>query len=109
MTLCDPAEHWTDLLGLTDYDVFLQELADGYYRLEKQVFAGLPVAHEVQRILGKDGRAGWVDNRKYPIRNDSGEIVDCSGWRATSRATSRPSRPSAGAARASPAERLQPR
>ena len=79
VTLCDPAEHWTDLLGLTDYDVFPQELADGYYRLEKQVFAGLPVAHEVQRILGKDGRAGWVDNRKYPIRNDSGEIVGLFG------------------------------
>ena len=77
--ICSPAEHWTDLLGQTDYDVFPEELADHYYRLEKQVFSGLTVAHEVQPILGKDGRAGWVDNRKYPIRNGCGEIIGLFG------------------------------
>ena len=79
VTICSPAEHWTDLLGQTDYDVFPEALADSYYRLEKQVFAGLPVAHEVQPILGKDGRAGWVDNRKYPIHNQDGEIIGLFG------------------------------
>ena len=79
VTICSPAEHWTDLLGQTDYDVFPEALADHYYRLEKQVFAGLPVAHEVQPILRKDGRAGWVDNRKYPIRNARGEIIGLFG------------------------------
>jgi hypothetical protein len=28
VSLCDPAEHWTDLLGKTDYDVFPEEYAD---------------------------------------------------------------------------------
>jgi PAS domain S-box-containing protein len=79
VTICSPAEHWTDLLGQTDYDVFPEALADRYYYLEKQVFAGLPVAHEVQPIMGKDGRAGWVDNRKYPIRNQDGRIVGLFG------------------------------
>ncbi len=79
VTICSPAEHWTDLLGQTDYDVFPEDLANSYYRLEKQVFAGQAVAHEVQPILGKNGRAGWVDNRKYPIRNQDGEIIGLFG------------------------------
>ncbi len=79
VALCDPAEHWTDLLGQTDYDVFPEEFADIYYRLEKQVFSGTPVAHEIQEYLSKDGRRGWVDNRKYPIRNAEGEIIGLYG------------------------------
>ncbi len=79
VTICHPAEHWTDLLGQTDYDVFPEGLADRYYRLEKQVFAGLPVAHEIQPIMRKNGQAGWVDNRKYPIRNLDNEIVGLFG------------------------------
>ena len=74
-----PSEHWTDLLGLTDYDVFPEEYADVYYRLEKQVFAGIPVAHEIQGTLDNDGNKGWVDNRKYPIRGVDGEIIGLFG------------------------------
>ncbi len=79
VALCDQAEHWTDLLGQTDYDVLPEEYADIYYRLEKQVFSGIPVAHEVQAYRTKDGREGWVDNRKYPIRDDNGQIVGLFG------------------------------
>lgn len=79
VSVCDPAEHWSDLLGQTDYDVFPEEFADIYYRLEKQVFSGAPVAHEVQAYVTKAGQPGWVDNRKYPIRNTSGEIVGLFG------------------------------
>ena len=79
VAITSPSEHWTDLLGLTDYDVFPEEYADIYYRLEKQVFAGLPVAHEIQETLDKDGNKGWVDNRKYPIKNKQGEIIGLFG------------------------------
>lgn len=79
VSLCSPAEHWTDLLNLTDYDVVTEELADIYYRLEKQVYAGIPVAREVQVTLTKDGRKGWADNRKYPVRNEHGEIIGLYG------------------------------
>jgi PAS domain S-box-containing protein len=79
VALCDPAEHWTDLIGKTDYDVFTEEYADIYYRLEKQVFSGIPVAQEIQKTLAKDGRAGWIDNRKYPINNENGELVGLYG------------------------------
>ena len=79
VALCSPATRWTDLLGQTDYDVFPEEFADLYYRLEKQIFAGLTVAHEEQKTLGKDGKAGWVDNRKYPIRDASGVLIGLYG------------------------------
>ena len=79
VSLCQPAEHWSDLIGQTDYDVFPEEYADIYYRLEKQVFSGAPVAHEIQEYLTNDGRKGWVDNRKYPIHNEAGEIIGLYG------------------------------
>jgi len=79
VALCSPAEYWTDLLGQTDYDIFPEKLADAYYRLEKQIFAGLTVAHEVQKTLSKDGKEGWVDNRKYPIRDASGVLIGLYG------------------------------
>lgn len=79
VSLCQPAEHWSDLLGQTDYDVFPEPYADIYYKLEKQVFAGMPVAQEIQEYLTNDGKQGWVDNRKYPIKNDRGEIVGLFG------------------------------
>ncbi len=79
VSLCDPADHWTDLLGQTDYDVFPETYADIYYRLEKQIFSGMPVAHEIQETLTKDGIKGWIDNRKYPIRDEQGEIIGLYG------------------------------
>ena len=74
-----PSEHWRDLLGKTDYDVFPEDFADSYYRLEKQIYAGVPVAQEIQGYVTKQGRTGWVDNRKYPIKNGAGRIVGLFG------------------------------
>jgi PAS domain S-box-containing protein len=79
VSLCPTAEHWTDLLGHTDYDLFPEAYADAFYRLEKQVFAGQAVAQELQEILHTDGRRRWVDNRKYPIRDAAGQIVGLYG------------------------------
>jgi PAS domain S-box-containing protein len=79
VSVTQPSTHWTDLIGRTDYDVFPEEYADIYYRLEKQVFAGMTVAHEIQEYQTLDGLKGWVDNRKYPIRNARGEITGLFG------------------------------
>jgi diguanylate cyclase (GGDEF)-like protein/PAS domain S-box-containing protein len=77
--LTDPSEHWTDLIGKTDYDVFPEAYADAFYRLEKQVFSGIAVAHEIQQTLTTDGRKGWVDNRKSPITDAQGNIIGLFG------------------------------
>ncbi len=77
--ITDPSRHWTELLGLTDYDVFPEHYADIYYRLEKQVFAGEAIAREIQEFRRPDGSTGWVDNRKYPIHDADGEIIGLFG------------------------------
>ncbi|NJD38372.1 MAG: PAS domain S-box protein [Geobacter sp.] len=79
VSICSPAEHWTDLIGQTDYDLFPEAYADIYYRLEKEVFAGVPVAQEIQEILTTTGNRGWVDNRKYPIHDENGAIIGLYG------------------------------
>ncbi len=79
VAIAAPAEQWIDLIGRTDYDVFPEAYADIYYELEKKVFSGVPVAHDVQEILRKDGSKGWVDNRKYPIHDDAGAIIGLFG------------------------------
>ncbi len=79
VSLCHPSEHWTDLIGQTSYDVFPEEYADIYYKLERQVFAGIPVASEIQETITKSGKKGWVDNRKYPIRDKSGKVIGLFG------------------------------
>jgi PAS domain S-box-containing protein len=79
VSLCPNAKHWSDLIGQTDYDVFPEELADCYYRLERQIFDGLPIASEIQPTVDKAGRKGWVDNRKYPLRDDDGTIIGLYG------------------------------
>ena len=79
VSITDPSEHWTDLLGQTDYDIFPEEFADIYYRLEKDIFAGATVANEVQAFRYADGSQGWVDNRKYPIQDAAGELIGLFG------------------------------
>jgi len=79
VSLTEPSEHWADLLGQTDYDVFPEAYADIYYELEKRVFSGVQVAHEVQEILDVEGAKGWVDNRKYPMHNEDGDILGLFG------------------------------
>jgi len=79
VSICSPAEHWTDLIGMTDYDVFPEEYADLYYSLEKEVFAGVTVAQEIQEHLTNSGNKGWVDNRKYPIHDEKGAIIGLYG------------------------------
>jgi PAS domain S-box-containing protein len=79
VAITDPSEYWTDLLGKTDYDVFPEAYADTYYSLEKKVFAGIDAAHEVQETLDNEGNKGWVDNRKYPIRDEHNELIGLFG------------------------------
>ena len=79
VSITHSTQHWTDLIGQTDYDVFPEHLADAYFRLEKQVFSGASFAREIQPYQTKDGRQGWVDNRKYPVLNTQGEIIGLFG------------------------------
>jgi len=76
---CPTTECLADLLGQTDYDLFPEEHADNYYRLEKKIFSGVKVTHEDQEYQTSQGRKGWVDNRKYSINNETGQIIGIFG------------------------------
>lgn len=71
---------WTDLIGKVDYEVFPREFADIYYTLEKKLFDGsVPMAREIQPILDRKGKSGWVDNRKYVMTDKAGNIIGLFG------------------------------
>lgn len=78
-SICPSAQHWTDLIGQTDYDIFTEEYADKFYRLEKQIYSGMPFVSEDQEYIKANGETGWVSNCKYPIRNDGGKIIGLFG------------------------------
>jgi diguanylate cyclase (GGDEF)-like protein/PAS domain S-box-containing protein len=79
VAICKPAESRFDFIGQSDYFMFPEPLADRYYELEQQVYAGAEIAQEVQPFFRPDGSPGWVDNRKYPIRNTSGRLIGLYG------------------------------
>ncbi len=69
-----------EIVGKTDYDIFPKEHADTYYKLEKDLYKGnIPHAREIQPFVDENGNDGWVDNRKYPIRNERNEIIGLFG------------------------------
>ncbi len=69
-----------ELVGATDYEVFAKEYADEYFKLEKVVFGGnVDVAQEYQPYKSVDGKEGWMDNRKYPIKDTEGNIIGLFG------------------------------
>lgn len=71
---------WTDLIGKVDYDVFPKAFADIYYTLEKKVFSGaVSVAKEIQPVMNRNGKPGWVDNRKYAMRDVDGHVIGLFG------------------------------
>ena len=75
----DAGEDGASLLGLTDYDLFPEEYADVYYRLEREVFAGIKVMRDTQVPSQGNGKEGWVDNRKYPVRDLEGNVIGLFG------------------------------
>ncbi|HCI52130.1 MAG TPA: hypothetical protein DE312_02165 [Gallionella sp.] len=78
-SICPRVDHWADLIGQTDYDLFPEEFADKCYRLEKLIYSGIPSVNVEQEYVQVNGVNGWVNIRKYPIHCDRGEIVGVFG------------------------------
>ena len=77
--LTDKIDDWTALPGTTDYDLFPEQEADRYYRLEKQLFTKRQCVNEIQQVAARDGTKHWIDNRKYPVHGRTGEIAGLFG------------------------------
>ena len=74
-----PGAHWSALIGLTDYDLLPEKYADAYYRLEKQAFTEMRMVQEIQEARTPANKKGLIDHRKYPIRDEKGELVGLFG------------------------------
>ena len=70
---------WTRFEGKTDYDIFSEASADIFHRHDERVFAEGREVHEVQETIAHDGGHYWIDNRKFPVRDEKGEIVGVFG------------------------------
>jgi diguanylate cyclase (GGDEF)-like protein/PAS domain S-box-containing protein len=68
-----------EVVGKTDYDIQPEEIADIGYRLEKQAIAEGRRTNQLQQLPSQDGTSSWIDNRKYPINNGTGEIIGILG------------------------------
>jgi diguanylate cyclase (GGDEF)-like protein/PAS domain S-box-containing protein len=69
----------SEFIGKTNYELFPEPLADLLHRREKQVFSEGKFSHEIQRLDFHDGSHRWIDNRKYPLKSETGTIVGLFG------------------------------
>ncbi len=67
-------------IGLTDYDIFPKEHADIYYRLESQILEGEKDSiKQIEPYYDENRNKGFVDSRKYPIKDEHGKIIGLFG------------------------------
>ena len=68
-----------DFSGMTGYDLYPEPLADALYTRDEQILAEGRSAAEIQRLDMVDGSHRWIDNRKYPLKTEDGEIIGLFG------------------------------
>jgi diguanylate cyclase (GGDEF)-like protein/PAS domain S-box-containing protein len=68
-----------EIAGKSVYDLNPEPFADVLYRLDRNVLTNGVCEHEIQQFTTHGGATIWIDNRKYPLRNESGEIIGIFG------------------------------
>lgn len=68
-----------DLTGKTVYDLHPEPLADRLYRLDQNVLENEVCEHEIVQLANHTGARIWIDNRKYPVRSESGAVIGIFG------------------------------
>ena len=74
----DPSRR-TEFAGKTVYDVFPKALAEALCRRDEEVLGAGCATQDVQRLDTADGSHRWIDNRKYPLRGEDGEVIGMFG------------------------------
>jgi PAS domain S-box-containing protein len=69
-----------EIVGKTDFDIFPQELAAGFYADEQAVIrSGQPLLNREERTIDPQGKTRWVLTTKVPLRNDQGKVIGIAG------------------------------
>ena len=70
-----PLLNGQDLIGLTEYDYLSEEQADSIFESEERVYEGAASSRQLLKIVLPDGVVQWMDDRKFPIRGEGGEVI----------------------------------
>lgn len=68
-----------EFTGKTAYEMYGEPVADLLYRRDEEVLTTGCSTHEIQRIEVGDGSHRWIDNRKYPLKNEAGAVLGVFG------------------------------
>ncbi|MEE3717691.1 PAS domain S-box protein [Tumidithrix elongata RA019] len=69
----------SQLVGLTDLDIWPRELAKAYRRDDREVMKSGKQKRVEERLITTDGRELWIETIKTPIVNDSNEAIGTAG------------------------------
>lgn len=69
-----PDTELRELVGLTDYDLLPENIADEFYELEKQALASKSVIHVVHETVNA-GKREWLDSRIFLARDEKEQII----------------------------------
>jgi two-component system cell cycle sensor histidine kinase/response regulator CckA len=68
------------VIGKTDFDFFPHDLAEEYYRNDREVLdTGRPLLDKVEQVVHKSGETHWVMTFKTPLHDADGNIAGIIG------------------------------
>jgi PAS domain S-box-containing protein len=70
----------SEMIGLTDYELFSTTHADDLWEEEQRIIAdGQPMINDIEEYVDQSGHRRWVSTTKVPRRDSDGEIVGVVG------------------------------
>ena len=72
--------HWTEMIGKCDQEVFPEKYAKLYYESDLAVMnTGIPLKNRREPYQTLEGELGWVDTHKWPMTDENGNTIGLFG------------------------------